>query len=421
MVFGVGSDKDTATARTLSAGQTLIHEDSDTAWGEDYWVQRLNGTTGAAGAAVSISDSAPTSNDQWNLAAVEVRPASAGGASTATTQYAYSGASTGAWAELSSTGTVQQQEIALPGGATYSARPSASGWSYGNLHGDVTLLADNSGIRGSSSVYDPFGDSVDPLTGSLGTTQADDGVPDDDPVAEADRGWAGGAGKVTEHQGDISSIEMGARIYLPLLGRFASVDPLPGSNSNCYSYPNDPLNNSDLSGMRPLYDTGNGAYAPDRNPASAPVLTKRSSGSVIGPNPGYAASGRPSPGPSLLHTMSTPEAKNAAVQMSTWSTGVGTVGFGIDAAGFPEVGVFVDAVSWIMAAAAAGMVCQIKADANCQMAIVLAVMGPIGGAAGKGIDVMAPKSLSSVARAVYGNGAFWFLDGAITVHDLAEH
>ena len=43
-------------------------------------------------------------------------------------------------------------------------------------------------------------------------------------------------------------IQMGARVYIPTLGRFLHVDPVEGGGDNTYAYVNDPVNEDDLDG-----------------------------------------------------------------------------------------------------------------------------------------------------------------------------
>ncbi|HEX7285213.1 MAG TPA: N,N-dimethylformamidase beta subunit family domain-containing protein [Candidatus Angelobacter sp.] len=70
-VLGVGNDYDNPIARTLGAGQTLVHQFL-TPTGDTYWVQMQSATTPLSGTSVTINDTAP-STDRYNLSIVEVR------------------------------------------------------------------------------------------------------------------------------------------------------------------------------------------------------------------------------------------------------------------------------------------------------------------------------------------------------------
>ncbi len=74
-VFGVGHDWDNPVPRTVPAGQTMVHEFVDTSVGDDNWVQSQAQPMLSAGSAAPISDTLPTT-DRWDLAVVEVVPAS---------------------------------------------------------------------------------------------------------------------------------------------------------------------------------------------------------------------------------------------------------------------------------------------------------------------------------------------------------
>jgi RHS repeat-associated protein len=99
-----------------------------------------------------------------------------------------------------------------------------------NLHGDVIATArlnPNATAPSPTIAFDEFGN----------------------PTASGTRryGWHGAQQRRTALSSGV--IQMGVRSYVPDMGRFTSVDPVPGGSANTYDYANqDPVNQSDLGG-----------------------------------------------------------------------------------------------------------------------------------------------------------------------------
>lgn len=122
--------------------------------------------------------------------------------------------------------------LSLPGGVTVDITVGAeSVWSYPTLQGHTLIQGNGTQAAGELRFADPFGTGE-----NLNETAS----------------WHQGAQKLVEDQGYMAVIEMGARVYVPELGRFLQTDPILGASANDYTWPGDPIGAHDLSGERPL-------------------------------------------------------------------------------------------------------------------------------------------------------------------------
>ncbi len=222
-----------ARGNTVKVGGDTLGYDS---------AQRHISTTTATGTLINY-----TRDAQDRLAARTVT-GNPDGAQNGTTRYSYSSRHDTADLVLDGAGNLLQRIVPLPGGVLltkdYAKTPTTT-WSYPNLHGDVLFTADGAGARtGPLHLYDPYGQNINPDTGAFGAVPI--------PATAAggmDYGWLGQHERPVEHLAGQQAIEMGARTYLPILGRFLQVDPVEDGSANDYDYVNaDPINGLDLAG-----------------------------------------------------------------------------------------------------------------------------------------------------------------------------
>ncbi|WP_194838786.1 PA14 domain-containing protein [Nocardia sp. XZ_19_369] len=189
-------------------------------------------------------------NDRIMMRSVQTK--SNGAPISSANRYGYTGPTGSIEFVLDGNGNLLQRTLPLPGGVlltkTYTgSKPST--FSYPNIHGDILFTADNTGTRtGNIHLYDPFGQNIDPATGVIG----DIPIPDT-ASGGLDFGYLGQHRIPIEHLAGEQALEMGARTYLPILGRFLQTDPVSGGSANNYDYANaDPINSKDLSGRSPM-------------------------------------------------------------------------------------------------------------------------------------------------------------------------
>jgi RHS repeat-associated protein len=179
-----------------------------------------------------------------------VRRTTTAGDTATDIRYGYTGGGDTADFTFGPDNRILSRSISLPGGALYTWKPQAADRTldHPTVRGDLCLTTAADGTQlGALRTFTPFGE---PLKAD-GVVDPDN-VPDNSP-GQMDNGWLGQHQRLYEHAGALSLVQMGARPYSPLLGRFLSVDPVEGGSANDYDYVNaDAINTVDLDGKSPL-------------------------------------------------------------------------------------------------------------------------------------------------------------------------
>jgi RHS repeat-associated protein len=137
---------------------------------------------------------------------------------------------------LSTSTALIERYIRLPGNVLLTVRSGTTRvYSLPDVQGSVMATVNQTGGSLATFKNGPFGEPI--------STTAPGNV-----NGNASYDWQGAAQRLNEPKFTNTITEMGARAYIPVIGRFSSPDPVANGNANAYVYPQDPINSNDLTG-----------------------------------------------------------------------------------------------------------------------------------------------------------------------------
>jgi RHS repeat-associated protein len=210
----------TLTVPAADAQGTAGHAGDTGALTLGYYANDMIATQNQGSAAISF-----TLDPLQNRIATETD-----GTATTTNHYTGTGDSP-AWTSTSS--TTWTRNLLGPNGdlAATTDQDGSTVLQLCNLHGDIVATAEDTPAATSIANY-------------IETTEY--GAPRTPASANPTYGWLGTKQRSSNDLGGLAL--MGVRPYNPAIGRFLSVDPIPGGNPNAYTYPVDPIRGLDLDG-----------------------------------------------------------------------------------------------------------------------------------------------------------------------------